>query len=418
MAYSELVKDFNKIREYMREFYVYGFKSREEFTQKSARAYDDERRRIESWLQDYMSFKMDNEGKRIFISIDSRVSKHNPLYRAWKTKSFTDKEITLHFILFDILNSVEERFTLKEILNRIYEYTSEFEKPLNFDESTVRKKLNEYAAEGLVTIEKEGKTSFYKKSGDSPDLDVNVLDFFSEVAPCGVVGSYILDKVSVTRPHEEIMSFKHHYITSAMDSEVLYNILLALSDNKSITIESINRNKEIIVKKNTIPLKIFISTQSGRQYLMAYVTSSKRVHAFRLDNIISVEAEDVVPDIDKYKDILTHMMPHIWGVSTDATPGNRYEHVEFTVSYGKKEAYIPQRLMREKRCGTVTDLGNGRCRFEADVFDSNELLPWIRTFICRITDISFSNKNVEARFLSDLKKMYAMYGLEETSDVQ
>lgn len=42
MAYSELVKNFNKIRDYMREFYVYGFKSRDEFTKKSARSYDDE----------------------------------------------------------------------------------------------------------------------------------------------------------------------------------------------------------------------------------------------------------------------------------------------------------------------------------------------------------------------------------------
>ena len=54
MAYSELVKNFNRIRDYMREFYVYGFKSRDEFTKKSARSYDDERRRLESWLGDYM----------------------------------------------------------------------------------------------------------------------------------------------------------------------------------------------------------------------------------------------------------------------------------------------------------------------------------------------------------------------------
>lgn len=27
MAYNELIKDFEKIRAYMREFYVYGFKS-------------------------------------------------------------------------------------------------------------------------------------------------------------------------------------------------------------------------------------------------------------------------------------------------------------------------------------------------------------------------------------------------------
>ena len=44
MAYSELVKNFNRIRDYMREFYVYGFKSRVEFSKKSARSYDDERR--------------------------------------------------------------------------------------------------------------------------------------------------------------------------------------------------------------------------------------------------------------------------------------------------------------------------------------------------------------------------------------
>ena len=48
MAYNELVKNFKRIRDYMREFYVYGFKSRDEFNKKSARSYDDERRRLES----------------------------------------------------------------------------------------------------------------------------------------------------------------------------------------------------------------------------------------------------------------------------------------------------------------------------------------------------------------------------------
>lgn len=53
MAYSELVKSFERIRSYMREFYVYGFKSREEYSIKSARSYDNERRRIESWIGDF-----------------------------------------------------------------------------------------------------------------------------------------------------------------------------------------------------------------------------------------------------------------------------------------------------------------------------------------------------------------------------
>lgn len=41
MAYSELIKNFEKVRAYMREFYVYGFKSRTEYDAKSARSYPD-----------------------------------------------------------------------------------------------------------------------------------------------------------------------------------------------------------------------------------------------------------------------------------------------------------------------------------------------------------------------------------------
>ena len=63
MAYSELIKNFEKIRGYMREFYVYGFKSREEYTAKSSRSYDNERRRVESWLGEYMSFGQDEDGR-------------------------------------------------------------------------------------------------------------------------------------------------------------------------------------------------------------------------------------------------------------------------------------------------------------------------------------------------------------------
>ena len=108
MAYSELIKNFNKIRDYMRDFYVYGFKSRDDYTKKSARSYDDEKRRIESWLGDYMKFHQTADGKNVFLSIDSRVTRHNPLYKAWKTKSFTDGDITLHFIVMDILPAGQE----------------------------------------------------------------------------------------------------------------------------------------------------------------------------------------------------------------------------------------------------------------------------------------------------------------------
>ncbi len=81
-SYRELVKNFEKVRAYMREFCVYGFKSRGEYDTKSARSYDNERRRIESWLGHYMTFVRTAEGKTMFISIHSRISSHKPLYKA------------------------------------------------------------------------------------------------------------------------------------------------------------------------------------------------------------------------------------------------------------------------------------------------------------------------------------------------
>ena len=42
--FQELIKNFDRIRDYMRQFYVYGFKVRNDFSEKSSRTYDNERR--------------------------------------------------------------------------------------------------------------------------------------------------------------------------------------------------------------------------------------------------------------------------------------------------------------------------------------------------------------------------------------
>ena len=165
MAYSELVKSFERIRNYMREFYVYGFKSRDEYGMKSARSYDNERRRIESWLGDYMSFHQESSGKKVFLSMDSRRVPCNPLYKAFKAKSFTDKDITLHFYIMDLLAD-GSALSSKEIVDRINDdYLSHFNGDFSLDESTVRKKLKEYEDIGLLQSEKIGREVIYRRSG-------------------------------------------------------------------------------------------------------------------------------------------------------------------------------------------------------------------------------------------------------------
>ena len=183
MAYSELIKNFERIRDYMREFYVYGFKSRDEFTKKSARSYDDERRRVESWLGDYMRFRQTADGKKVFLSIDSRISHHNPFYKAWKAKSFTDGDITLHFLIFDVLSDPDIALPLNGIMDEIARRLSCFDEPKTFDASTVRKKLKEYAEQGLICTDRSAKTLLYRRAATAQLACTDALDFFPRSPP-------------------------------------------------------------------------------------------------------------------------------------------------------------------------------------------------------------------------------------------
>lgn len=409
MAYSELIKNFNRIRDYMREFYVYGFKSRDEYDKKSARSYDDERRRVESWLGDYMRFRQTPEGKNVFLSIDSREVRHNPLYKAWKAKSFTDGDITLHFIVFDILCSPEVKLSAGQITELIdQKYLSIFRSPKLFDESTVRKKLREYVAEGLLKTEKAGKTVLYYRDNTDRFDHADALDLFSEVAPCGVIGSFLLDRLD---RHEEHFAFKHHYITQALDSEILCALFCAMHEKREVTLTNLGRRETEPRSITVLPVKILISVQSGRQYLLAHRRSDRKLKTFRLDHILSVEPGEEAVDFDQWRERANAMQQHMWGVSTQGRL-DRTEHVEFTVRYGDNEGHIYQRLLREKRCGEVIRLDEHSCKFTAEVYDTGELVPWIRTFICRITDLDFSNKIIEARFRKDIGDMYRLYGLD------
>lgn len=260
--YQESVKNFNKIREYIREFYINGFKSRQDYIIKSSHSYDNEKRCIESYMSDFVDYHMTPSGKIPYLSIDTRVIQHNPLYRVLKTKSFTDHDIILHFLILDLLHAP---LSMSELMDKIDEKTNH---TYLYDESTLRKKLKEYVEEGIINANKKGKKIYYQLSEDYI-IPHDILDFFSEVSPCGVIGSYILDK---QEKEDSLFSFKHHYLTHVLDNEVLYDLFNAIHQHKYVSLKTARNRIKVI------PLSIFIGVEDGRQYLMAYTCPFYRVH--------------------------------------------------------------------------------------------------------------------------------------------
>lgn len=407
--YSELIKRFDKIRDYMRDFYVYGFMSREDFKQKkSLRSYDNEKRRIESYLGDYMSFRLNESGKIVCLSVDSSTISENPLYRAFKAKTFTKNDITLNFIILDILRE-KGKATATEIANCITEeYQFSFEEPIILDLSTVRNKLKEYVEYGILTAEKQGKNLFYQMNDLEIDLNSirDALMFFSEVSPLGVVGSYLLDRCS---SDQSLFLYKHHYIMHALESEIVYDLLKAIHQKQAVEIMNHSARSEKPVLLEIVPLRFMISVQGGRRYLAAYSIKAKSIVCFRLDYIKSVKQQlELWDEFDLYIEQLDEILSKTWGVSFGR--GRELEHLTMYVDILKNESYIIERILREGRHGTLIQVDENRYRYDISVYDALEMIPWIRTFIGRIVSLKCSNKSVTSRFYKDLDRLYSLYG--------
>ena len=411
MAYSELIKNFDRIRDYMRQFYIYGFKSRTEYDKKSARSYDNERRRIESWLGDFMRFRQTPDGKNVFLSVDSRSIPGNPFYNAFKAKSFTSGDVTFHFYVLDILQPGAS-YTVQEILDIIFDkYLCHFESEWQPDISTIRKKLKEYVSLGILKAEKRGRELYYSRAEDLVDLSqwANATAFYSEIDPLGVIGSTLLDKLESKPNH---FQFKHHYMLHAMNSQILLQLLTAIGEKRKIKLINASRRKESSTFWHfVLPLKIFISTQGGRQYLLCYHYRFHALQFFRIDYIKEIEILEEETDFSVYEHYCEKYRSHLWGTSDGA--GFNVDHLEMTLHFEDHEQHIPRRLEREKRNGRVELIDKNTCKYIVDTYDASEMMPWLRTFIGRIEKLECSDQKVVDKFYEDMELMYSLYGGEE-----
>ncbi|KHD36706.1 hypothetical protein NL50_09280 [Clostridium acetobutylicum] len=410
--FSETIKNFDKIRDYVRDFYIYGFKSRNDFTRKSLRTYDNEKRRIESYFEKYVSYNSSFGEKNAFISVNSSTISHNPLYSVWKAKSFTDNDIMLHFYLLDLLSN-RDKLSIKQLTDEIsINYGTIFEL------QTVRNKANEYVKEGILISTKLGKTLYYSLNNshfnDLTSSNNNLLDclkYYQETAPFGVIGSYILQNEN---KENDIFRFKHHFIAHTLEDKILFEILSAIKEKREISfiVESPrNRNKAVILG---IPLKIFVSTQTGRRYLNIYNTKRNRFVNHRLDYIKSVKPLDKCNNYDFLKEKLINNLDKCWGVSFGNNSRKKVFKAKLYINE-KAETYIINRINKEGRGGTLERLKKNTYLYSKEVFDPNELMSWIKSFIGRIISIESGENFVDSRFFNDMEKLKEMYLNKEDS---
>lgn len=410
--FQELIKNFDRIRDYMRQFYVYGFKVRNDFSAKSARTYDNERRRIESWLSGYIDYGYTVKGKNVYINVDSKAIAQNPLYAAWKSKSFTDNDLLLHFFLMDLLSDHPEGMTARQAADQLSGAYG-----VVFDSQIVRLKFKEYENLGLLISRKQGKNLAYvlasptflegrDGAGGLWKRLITAVQFFQGSAPFGFVGSTILDREDEVN---RLFQFKHQFIVHTLEDGILFQVLEAIHSRHMIEYENKSSRSGAVTHHAAVPLKIFVSTQTGRRYVCLYHPEKRRFSNARLDSITLVKALSIYEDYETLQKALSKNLDKCWGVSF-GNGQSRLEEVYVKLYIDEeKEPYILNRLYREGRGGEVLKLREHEYLYSGLFFDTNEMLSWIKTFTGRILDLQGTNSFAVAKVTYDWEKMYQMY---------
>lgn len=403
--YTGCMRSVDKARDFARESFVYGLKGKNDHKEICDRTYDETTRQMQDWFNECLHTRIVNVRSKIkYLSLSCRDYNENPLYRIWKACTFTSNEITFFFFILDYLTAKKEPVGLSEI-HREFRNTMKWEM---FSESAAQKWMdNKGYPSGIFIKSEDDKYSL------APTIDLSdkkdLIHYYSEIAPGGVIGSFILDKLDNSEP---VFSFKQHYIGQAFESDYICMVLNAIKEERYINIRYIGKGKQER-SVDVIPIKVYSSTQNGRQYLIARERDYKSFSNFRLDKIKDVVVlEKSAEEFNDTRKRFEEKQKHLWGVSFGR---NQISHVEFVVRAEENEGYILRRLLREKRCGTVTTVENQpyHFRFEADVYDPREMFPWIRTFIGRIVEYSFSDNEYEKLFRDSMSNMFSIYGVED-----
>lgn len=416
--FNELIKNFDKIRDYLRAFSVYGYKQRDDFAHKSSRTYDNEKRRIQSYLDPYIHEQTSQKGKRISINFDYLSITANPLFEGFKTKSFTKNDMMLHFILLDILISFES-LTLTEIYDHLtFDYLNAFENYKSIDQRTIRLKLQEYINAGLILENKEGKTAYYRLapnplahlSSDTINRLYTALSFYQNVAPLGLLGHFILEK---EHAHQPYFAFSNLHFSNTVDDLLVSELFRAINEQKLVRF--IHQNN---VDTIALPLKLVDNVEQGRRYITAYNYSDNQYKFFRLDRLIEIKVLDEVDDFLPQKlKIIDTLLDTTWGIALSMMDSPHQSEVWELILHIDEQTENDL-LLYLKNAHSKTSLhrvGPNTFHYTLSILDGNEAVPWLRQFISRIISIDCNNQGALHRFIQDIKLMNSYYE-EETDD--
>ena len=277
-----LIRDYDNIRRILRDIYIFGCYSRDDFIEKgmSGRKYDNEQRRINAYLPEGFIRKRRVDKKVQYYcyygpnTSDNDTLATNHLAETYRNKSFTMLDITSHFFVLGILND-HPGLTLIEVLDEIPQLNEE----ILFTKDNLRVKLNELEACGIIQSQKDGRNVRYYVTEDIwKEYSVEelkqiymLLDFIRNIVPFEIPYVFLQQKlklyllsIGIDDLPEGIFQFKHNHLFNVLDNEIMLELLRAINGGRAVQLERTGVDESSLV----VPVKIIHECTYGRQYLL------------------------------------------------------------------------------------------------------------------------------------------------------
>ena len=113
---------------------------------------------------------------------------------------------------------------------------------------------------------------------------------------------------------------------NAYDAEIIEAVLQGIHEKRKLRIVNFSRKSGQESEWKVIPMKLYISTQGGRNYILCMGAESHRPLSYRIDYIRKVVLEEVSPDYDRERERFAAMVQHMWGVISSKR--KQLEHIE------------------------------------------------------------------------------------------
>lgn len=399
---NHFIRDYDKIRKIIRNWYLYGCYTKEEYMKKlniSARTYDLEVNRLRSYIDEkHYQNKRNHRKKEMAFLYNKFQDSSNYFFQTYKLCAYTQKYMLIYFAILQVLYKEKQdghpACSPIQIASLIQEQEEQDmnnaidSEPADIDSKEILRKLNDLLEVNVVeSIGSKGNKTYRLSDNPLDQFDTEELQdvfyaagIYAARNYCAAPALFLQDQIAHYLKYDrklpekppEICIYQYHFLQNILNDNLIYSIKEAILARKMIELTKYNKKPELL-----IPYRLMTEYWYGRQYVCVIKLDSKTPHCIRIDSIQNIRILSEHFSFEPYTTQIETFEKNWCAVIS----GSRTKLIEIDFFTDKdNDIEIKQMLYADLHGGTAAEINPHHISYQVKVSDPMEMIPWIRKF--------------------------------------